>query len=87
MDWIIVILVGALAGWLASLVMRTDAQQGALANIIIGIIGAALARWLFGGVLGLGGSAAGSLTIMGVVWAVVGAIILIFILRSLRVLR
>lgn len=87
MDWIIVILVGALAGWLASLIMRTDAQQGALANIIIGIIGAALARWLFGGVFGLGGSAAGSLSIMGIIWAVLGAIILIFILRALRVLR
>lgn len=87
MDWVIVILVGALAGWLASMVMKTDAQQGALANIVIGIVGAALARWLFGSVLGLGGSAAGSFTVMGIVWAVIGAIILIFILRTLRVVR
>lgn len=87
MDWIITILVGALIGWLASIVMKTDGQQGALANIVIGIIGAALARWLFGGVLGVGGSAAGSLTLMGLIWGVVGAMILIFLLRALRVLR
>ena len=47
MDWIIAILVGALIGWLASLVMKTDAQQGAIANILVGIIGAALGRWIF----------------------------------------
>lgn len=87
MDWIVVILVGALAGWLASMAMKTDAQQGALANVVIGIVGAALARWLFGSVLGWGGSSAGSLTVMGIIWAVIGAIILIFILRALRVVR
>ncbi|MDX2006865.1 MAG: GlsB/YeaQ/YmgE family stress response membrane protein [Meiothermus sp.] len=87
MDWIIAILVGALIGWLASLVMKTDARQGALANIIIGIVGSALGRWLFGDVLGFGGAAvAGQLSLIGLLWGVLGAVILIAILRAVRVI-
>ncbi len=40
---------GALVGWLASLVMRTDAQQGTLLNIVVGIIGAAIGGFIIGG--------------------------------------
>jgi uncharacterized membrane protein YeaQ/YmgE (transglycosylase-associated protein family) len=87
MDWIIAILVGALVGWLASLVMKTDAQQGPVANILIGIVGAALARWLFGSVLGVGGATAGSFSLLGVLWGLIGAVVLIIILKGLRVLR
>jgi uncharacterized membrane protein YeaQ/YmgE (transglycosylase-associated protein family) len=58
MDWIIIIIVGGILGWLASIVMRTDAQQGIFLNVIVGIIGALLGRFL-AGVLGLGG---GSIT-------------------------
>ena len=87
MGWIIAILVGALVGWLASIVMKTDAQQGPIANILIGIIGATLARWLFGDVLGIGGVAAGTLSLMGILWGLIGAIVLIFILKAVRVLK
>jgi uncharacterized membrane protein YeaQ/YmgE (transglycosylase-associated protein family) len=88
MGWIIAILVGALIGWLASLVMRTDAQQGAIANILIGIVGSFLGRWLFGSVLGLDSAgAAGNLSLTGILFGVLGAIILIFLLRAMRVLR
>jgi uncharacterized membrane protein YeaQ/YmgE (transglycosylase-associated protein family) len=88
MDWLFVIIVGALIGWLASLVMKTDAQQGAIANILIGIAGAALGRWLIGDVIGLGGAqAAGAFSITGILWGVVGAAILIFLLKAVRVLR
>jgi uncharacterized membrane protein YeaQ/YmgE (transglycosylase-associated protein family) len=45
---IIWLLLGALVGWIASMVMRTDAQQGALLNIIVGIIGAFIGGLLFG---------------------------------------
>jgi uncharacterized membrane protein YeaQ/YmgE (transglycosylase-associated protein family) len=88
MDWIVAIIVGALIGWLASLVAKTDAQQGALANILIGIVGASLGRWLFSGVFNIGGAtAAGSFSVLGILWGVLGALILIFLLRSVRVLR
>lgn len=87
-DWIIALAIGALIGWLASKVMNTDAEQGALMNIIVGIIGAALARWLFGGVLGIGSAAAaGALSLWGLVWGIVGAVVLIALLKGLHVLR
>ncbi|GGJ23963.1 GlsB/YeaQ/YmgE family stress response membrane protein [Deinococcus roseus] len=88
MDWIIAILVGALIGWLASLVMRTDAQQGAIANILVGIIGAALGRWIFADVLHIGGATtAGAFSLAGIFWGILGAVILIWVLRALRVFR
>lgn len=87
MDWIVVLIVGALIGWIASLIMHTDAQQGALANIVIGIVGALLGRWLFADVLGFGSAAAaGGFSLMGLVWGVLGAVILIAILKAFRVM-
>ncbi|GHF58211.1 putative membrane protein YeaQ/YmgE (transglycosylase-associated protein family) [Deinococcus metalli] len=47
-------LVGALAGWLASILMNTHPQQGALLNILIGIVGAMLGRWILGDLLHIG---------------------------------
>lgn len=86
MNWIIVILVGALIGWIASMIMKTDTQQGALANILVGIIGSVLGNWLFSDVLGIGGAtAAGTLSLVGIFWGVVGAVILIAILKAFRV--
>lgn len=85
LDWLVVILVGALIGWIASLIMKTDAQQGALANILVGIIGSVLGRWVFGDVLGIGGAtAAGAFSIMGIIWGIVGAVILLAILKAFK---
>ena len=78
MNIIMWVLFGALVGWIASLVMKTDAEQGAVGNIIVGIIGAflggAIAR-VFGG-SGVTGFNLGSLIV-----AILGAIVLIFFLR------
>jgi uncharacterized membrane protein YeaQ/YmgE (transglycosylase-associated protein family) len=88
MSIIIAIVVGALIGWIASMVMDTDAQQGSIANIIIGIVGSLLGQWIFGDVLGIGGaSLAGSFTLAGLFWGVIGAVVLIAILRAVRVFR
>ena len=46
---IVWLLLGALIGWLASMVMRTDAQQGAILNIVVGIVGAMIGGFLLGG--------------------------------------
>jgi len=87
-SWIVAILVGALIGWMASRVMGTDAQQGALANIVVGIAGSLLAKWLFADVLGIGGAAsAGSLSLGGVLWGLVGAVLLIWVARALGLFR
>ena len=48
MDLIVTLIVGGLIGWLASLVMKTDAQMGILANILVGIIGSFIGHWLAG---------------------------------------
>ena len=82
MNWIITIVVGGVVGWLASIVMKTNAQMGLIANILVGIIGSSLGFWL-AGVLGLG--AAGS--IMQWIVAVAGAAILIVILKALGVFK
>ena len=82
MNWIVTLIVGAIVGWLASIVMKTNAQMGALANIIIGIVGSSLGFWL-AGMLGL--IATGP--IMGWVIAVAGAALLIALLRVVGVLK
>jgi uncharacterized membrane protein YeaQ/YmgE (transglycosylase-associated protein family) len=82
MNWIVTIVVGAIVGWLASIVMKTNAQMGAIANILVGIIGSSLGFWL-AGVLGL--SSGGP--VIGWVIAVAGAALLIFILKALGVFK
>jgi len=79
---IVTLVIGGIVGWLGSLVMKTDAQAGIIANIIVGIIGSSLGFWL-AGLLGL--SASGP--IMGWVIAVVGAVVLIGILKMLNVFK
>lgn len=86
MDWLAVIIVGGIIGWLASLMMKTDAQQGILLNIVIGIVGSLLGRWLFADVLGIGAAAqSGSFNLPGLLFGILGAVILIAILRALRI--
>lgn len=88
MGWIVTIVVGALIGWIASKVMNTDEQQGAWANIGIGIAGSLLGGWFFGSVLGIGSAgSAGALSFWGIVWGIVGAILLIAILKAFKVLK
>jgi uncharacterized membrane protein YeaQ/YmgE (transglycosylase-associated protein family) len=76
------IIVGAIAGWLASLVMKTNAEQGLLMDIIVGIIGGILGGFILTA-LGIGGPVTG-LNIGSIVVAFIGAVILLAILRALR---
>lgn len=88
MGWIVTLIVGALIGWLASLIMKTNEQQGCIANILVGIVGAALGRLIFVELLGIGAAAtAGAFSIAGILWGVVGAIILIAILRAIGLFK
>jgi len=82
MGWIVTLIIGGIVGWLASLVMKTDAQMGLLGNVVVGIIGSSLGFWLAGS---LGITASGS--VMGWVVAVAGASLLIVILRAVGVFR
>jgi uncharacterized membrane protein YeaQ/YmgE (transglycosylase-associated protein family) len=84
MLFIIWIVIGGILGWLASIVMKTDAEQGMLLNIVVGIVGAFLGGWLLSPLLG-GGTinsddfSAGSLLI-----SFLGAVILLAIVNLLR---
>ena len=82
MNWLVTIIVGAIVGWLASIVMKTNAQMGAIANILVGIVGSSIGFWLAGA---LGLSASGP--IIGWVVAVLGAALLIFALKALGVFK
>jgi uncharacterized membrane protein YeaQ/YmgE (transglycosylase-associated protein family) len=82
MQLIVSLIVGGIIGWLASVMMKTNAQMGVIANVIVGIVGSALGGWLFA-VLGLAAYGALGQLIMGVA----GAALLIAILRGLKVLK
>lgn len=86
MGWIAAIIVGAIIGWLASMVMKSEG--GLCKNIIIGIVGSSLGRWLFGDILGIGSAySAGDFNIVGIFFGVLGAALLIFILRKLGIVK
>ena len=53
MNLILALIIGGIIGWLASIVMRTDAQQGIFMNIIVGIVGSLLGSFLLGGLFGV----------------------------------
>ncbi len=82
MDWIVTLVVGGIVGWLASILMKTNAQMGIIANVVVGIVGSSLGFWL-AGVIGL--AAYGS--IVRWVVAVVGAALLIWILKAVGVFK
>ena len=85
MGIIIWLIVGGIVGWLASLIMRRDAQQGIILNIVVGIIGAFIGGWL-GSVLGIGGGDIndGNFSITGLLLSLVGAIVLLAIVNLFR---
>jgi uncharacterized membrane protein YeaQ/YmgE (transglycosylase-associated protein family) len=74
------LLFGALVGWLASIVMRTDGQQGALLNIVVGIIGAMIGGFLFGGPT----INSSSFNLTALLISFVGAVILLAIVNLVR---
>lgn len=83
MNIIIWLIVGGIVGWLASLVMKTDAQQGIILNVVVGIIGAFIGGWLIGPLLGAG-SINDGFSIMSFVVSLIGAVILLAIVNLFR---
>ncbi len=76
---IIWLIVGGIVGWLASIIMRTNAQQGILLNIVVGIVGAFLAGLIVGG-----GSINDNITLESVLWSLLGAVVLLAIVNLVR---
>lgn len=83
MGILIWLIVGGIVGWLASLIMRTDGQQGIILNVVVGIVGALLAGWLISPLVGLGTINQG-ISIASIVVSLIGAIILLAIVNLFR---
>jgi uncharacterized membrane protein YeaQ/YmgE (transglycosylase-associated protein family) len=82
MSWIISLIIGGIVGWLASIVMKTNAQMGVIANVLVGVVGSMVGFWIAGQ---LGVAAAGGF--FGFLIAILGAVLLIFILQKLGIFR
>lgn len=80
MDWILAIIVGGVAGWLASLVMNRDASMGILWNIVVGVVGAVIGKF----VLGLLNIPGDGNWLLWFISAIVGAIILLAIVNLVQ---
>ena len=84
MNFLIWLVVGGVIGWLASLVMRTNAQQGIVLNVVVGIIGALLGGWLISPLLGAGTINQHDFSLAGLGVSFLGAIILLAIVNLFR---
>lgn len=81
MNFLLWLLLGAVAGWIASLIMKTNRSQGTLVDIVVGIVGAFLGGWLFET---FGRSGVTGFNFYSLLVAVVGAVVLLFLLRLVR---
>jgi uncharacterized membrane protein YeaQ/YmgE (transglycosylase-associated protein family) len=83
-NFIIWILVGAVIGWLASIMMGTNARQGFLLDVIVGILGALLGGFLLSPLLGAGSINSGDFSLGGLLVSFIGAVILLAIVNLFR---
>ena len=84
MSLIIILVVGGIIGWLASFVMRTDAQQGILLNVVVGIVGAFIAGLVVTPLIGGAPITSGAFDIMSLISSFLGAVILLAVVNLFR---
>ncbi len=84
MNFIIWLIVGGIIGWLASLMMKTDGQQGIILNVVVGIVGAFLGGWLLSPLFGMGSLSEGNFSLPALFIAFLGAVILLAIVNLIR---
>jgi uncharacterized membrane protein YeaQ/YmgE (transglycosylase-associated protein family) len=84
MNFIVWLIVGGLIGWVASMIMRTNAQQGVILNIVVGIVGAFLGGFLLAPMLGTGTINSNDFSIAGLGVSLLGAVILLAIVNLFR---
>ena len=80
MNFIIWIIAGALVGWVASMVMRTNARQGLLLDIVVGVVGAFLAGYFISPLLGIG-TINDAITIPTMLVTLLGSVVLLWIYK------
>jgi uncharacterized membrane protein YeaQ/YmgE (transglycosylase-associated protein family) len=84
MNLIIWMAIGGLIGWAASLIMRTDAQQGVFLNIVVGIVGALLGGWFISPMVGSSTINQGNFSLAGLGVSLLGAIVLLAVVSLFR---
>jgi len=84
MNFIIWLVVGGLIGWVASMIMKTDAQQGVILNVVVGIVGSMLGGWFIAPLLGTGTVNTNDFSVMGLLSSLIGAVILLAIVNLFR---
>lgn len=84
MNLIIWLVVGGLVGWAASVLMGTNAQQGIILNVVVGIVGALLAGWFISPLVGIPTINQNAFSAGALVVSLVGAVILLFIVKLAR---
>jgi uncharacterized membrane protein YeaQ/YmgE (transglycosylase-associated protein family) len=84
MNFIIWIVVGGLIGWVASMIMKTNQQQGMFLNIMVGIVGSMLGGWLVSPLLGAGTINQNDFSLGGLLVSLIGAVILLAIVNLFR---
>lgn len=84
MNLIIWLVIGGLIGWIASMIMKTDAQQGVVLNVVVGIVGALLGGWLLSPLLGAGTINSSDFSVSGLAVSLLGAVILLAVVNLVR---
>ena len=84
MNFIIWLIVGGVIGWLASIVMKTDGQQGIILNVVVGIVGAMLGGWLLSPLVGAGTINQDNFSLPALLVSFLGAAILLAIVNLFR---
>lgn len=83
MNILIWLIVGGIVGWLASLIMRSDAQQGILLNVVVGIIGALIGGWVVSPMVGVG-TINDAISIGSILVSLLGAVLLLGVVNLFR---
>ena len=84
MNLLIWLVVGGLIGWIASLIMKTDGQQGLFLNVVVGIVGAVIAGFVLTPMVGGGTINSGDFSVVGLLMSLVGATVLLAIVNLVR---
>ena len=84
MNLIIWLVLGGIVGWLASILMKTDAQQGLLLNVVVGIVGAMVSGWLISPLVGVATINQDNFSLPGLLVSFVGAVILLAVVNLFR---
>ena len=84
MNIIVWLVVGGLIGWVASMIMKTNAQQGLILNIVVGIVGSMIGGWLIAPLLGAGTVNQNDFSVGGLLASLIGAVILLAVVNLVR---